>query len=144
MVKITNRNFDAAWVKAIIHKVCPDGLHPSNFDVMLKNGRYHRGRAYTQGSGYHATARPFVVVVVARCVTYPYRFEKVPGKGYLTHIAFSMEEACIHLLAHEIRHLWQAKYPGLARVYGSKGLMSERDADAWAIHCVRRYRQGTL
>lgn len=152
MIKVTNTVLDAAWIKAIIPKVCLEaslrgpigGLAASSFDVMVKNGRRHRARAYPKGSGYHATARPFIVVVVARSVTYPHTFEQVVGKGYLKHTVYSAEEAYIHLLAHEIRHLWQAKYPGCARVYGSRGKFSERDADAYGIRCVRRYRQGLL
>lgn len=66
------------------------------------------------------------------------------GKGYLVGIALgSRREAILKVLAHELRHRWQHvnRHP---RVHGSKGRYSERDADAWALGVLRRYRRGEI
>lgn len=132
---------------AIYAAVCPPGL--SAHDVSIKNhgGRQGRGVAYFEGSSYHASARPFVVVslpktdALARCI----RHES--GKdGYLPVVQGSRREALVYILAHELRHLWQAKAKGRPRgmVYGAKGRFSERDACAYGLQMLRRYRRGEL
>jgi hypothetical protein len=53
-------------IKEIIRFVRPPGI--SRFDVRissLTHGTKGRGRAYYSGSGYHATADPFVIVSIA-------------------------------------------------------------------------------
>ncbi|MGH8634951.1 MAG: hypothetical protein ACRET7_12575, partial [Burkholderiales bacterium] len=55
----------------------------------------------------------------------------------------SRVEQLIVLLAHELRHLWQAKHSH-GKVWGAKGRFSERDADAYALRMLRRYRRGEL
>jgi hypothetical protein len=115
----------------------------TKFDVMIKNFQYAgcRGRAYTQGSSYHYSNAPFIVVSICKSENI-YPFETNPKKGgYLPHISKSREEHLLFVLAHELRHLWQVKVPKGWRVWGSKGKFSERDADAYAIRKVREYRQ---
>ena len=63
------------------------------------------------------------------------------GNGYLGWPACSWEEAVVALVAHEIRHLWQARHPKGWRVWGARGRMSERDADAYAIRKLREWRR---
>jgi hypothetical protein len=53
-------------------------------------------------------------------------------------------EALIMLVAHELRHLWQADHPKGWRVYGARGVYSERDADAYALQMLRKYRRGEI
>lgn len=55
----------------------------------------------------------------------------------------SRREALVVLLAHELRHLWQAQTTR-GRVYGARGRFSERDADAYALQMLRRFRRGEL
>lgn len=136
-----------AEAKAIYTAVCPPGLRAH--DVALKNNQgAGRGMAYSNGSGYHRTARPFVVVSVpttdarARCVWAASR----RGGGYLRVVIGSRREALVYILAHELRHLWQGKAKGRPRgmVYGAKGRFSERDACAYGMQMLRRYRRGEL
>lgn len=124
-------------VREIIRAVRPGGI--SNFDVRVSNGKQFRGRAYVQGSGYHDTADPFIVCVI------PEKKQIVkPAHGaYLPMKLGSRVEMLIILLAHELRHLWQAKH-SRGKVWGSKGKYSERDADAYALRMLRRYRRGEL
>lgn len=126
-------------VRDLIRFAKPSGI--SNFDVMAKksSGSFY-GRAYGQGSGYHSTANPFVVVRIGKN-KYPFRVDRDKGRGYLPVTAYSQTELFLHVLAHELRHLWQAKHPKGWRVWGAKGQFSERDADAYAINVVRRYRR---
>ena len=56
-------------------------------------------------------------------------------------VTYNRKELFIHILAHELRHIWQAKHKRGWRVWGSRGQFSERDADAYAIHKVREYRR---
>ena len=51
------------------------------------------------------------------------------GDGYLPMAYGNRREALLAVLAHEMRHLWQASH-ARGRVWGSRGRMSERDADA--------------
>lgn len=138
-------NIDSELIRGIIRAVRPAGI--SNFDVRVSNLGYgkFRGRAYANGSGYHARAVPFIVVSIARtdakarCIAPAGR----RGKGYLPLVIGSRIEALIVVLAHELRHLWQAKH-SRGKVYGSRGRFSERDADAFALRMLRRYRRGEL
>jgi hypothetical protein len=63
------------------------------------------------------------------------------GRGYLHSVEYTQEEAILHLLAHEMRHLWQARIPKGRRVWGARGQYSERDCDAYAIGVVRHWRR---
>lgn len=129
-------------IRAIIAAVRPSGI--ANFDVRVSNcDRAGRGRAYSKGSVYHDRACPFIVVSIAktdakaRCI--------LPGgNGYLPMEWGSRREALVVLLAHELRHLWQGRSGAKRRgmVYGARGRMSERDADAYALQMLRRYRRG--
>jgi hypothetical protein len=133
-------------IREIVRAVCPSGVHGFDVRVSNRSGRGASGRAYTKGSGYHDRACPFVVVRVAqtdalaRVVTTGRK-----GKGYLYgHCYGSRLEALVFVLAHELRHLWQAKVKSGRRVWGARGQFSERDADAYALSCLRRYRRGEL
>lgn len=134
-------------LRAIYAAVLPPGL--SAHDVEIKNNAgCGRGVAYSQGSGYHATARPFVVVSVpttekASRVSRTWNVEK---GGYLLITHGSRLESFVYIMAHELRHIWQAKAKGRPRgmVYGSKGRFSERDASAYGLRMLRRYRRGEL
>ena len=122
-------------VREIIRAVRPAGI--ANFDVRVSNGKHFRGRAYTHGSGYHDTAAPFIVCAIpekSRLI--------IPARGaYLPWALGSRLEMLVVLLAHEMRHLWQAKHTR-GKVYGAKGRYSERDADAYALQMLRRFRRG--
>lgn len=64
--------------------------------------------------------------------------------GYLPCTWGNRREALLYVVAHELRHLWQARVPRGRRVWGARGQFSERDADAWALRMLRRYRRGEL
>lgn len=131
------------WLREVIRAVCPPGV--SGFDVRVSNGKIERGRAYSQGSGFHDRACPFVIVSLQKAKTFRPYFTS-SGGGYLRMAIGSRQEAAVMLLAHELRHLWQGKNGTKRRgmVWGARGRMSERDADADALGMLRKYRRGEL
>lgn len=131
------------WIRAVIRAVRPSGI--SNFDVRVSNcaeGGF-RGRAYTQGSSYHDRADPFVVVSIAKTDKGARKICKPTHGGYLPMAIGNRKEAILMVMAHELRHMWQAKH-SRGRVYGARGKFSERDADSYALQMLRRYRRGEL
>jgi hypothetical protein len=152
-------------VREIIQFVKPSSI--ANFDVRISNSEkdIFRGRAYSEGSPYHDTTNPFIVVRVTKDESaFPYfvryesytrtkfkinpqsgKFESVSYNtgtgGYINHILLSREEVIVHVVAHELRHLWQAKVKRGYRVWGARGQFSDRDADAYAIRKTRKWRR---
>jgi hypothetical protein len=62
-------------------------------------------------------------------------------RGYISHWLLTREECLIHVLAHEMRHVWQINHKH-GWVQGSKGSsFSEKDSDAFAIKVVRAWRR---
>src|SRR5215207_5039678 len=73
--------------------------------------------------------------------SYSYSLQTGTG-GYVSCLILSREEALVHVLAHEFRHYWQYHHPGKrGKVWGARGLTSERDADAYAIRKLREWRR---
>jgi len=126
-------------VRQVLAFVRPPGI--AGFDVMTKKSSYrYGGTAYSRGSGYHMSASPFIVVRVGPDKLFPFH-EITKKSGYLpAGWIYSRVEALVLVMAHELRHLWQAKHK-YGRVWGSRGQMSERDADAYALHMLRTWRR---
>jgi hypothetical protein len=128
------------FIKEVIRFVRPSGI--SKFDVRISNhgGSKARGVAYSKGSGYHSTVDPIVIVSVAPASRFK-RYITWEHGGYLPIPIGSREEAIVVIIAHELRHLWQAKVKMGHRVWGARGQFSERDADAYALHKLREWRR---
>jgi len=131
-------------VRAIIRAVRPPGL--ARFEVKLQNtARHARGRAYWAGAGFRRAGAQLITLKLARTEgAARWATWKAKGRGYLPVQIGSREEALLFVLAHELRHLWQARVPSGRRVWGARGQFSERDADAFALQALRRYRRGEL
>ena len=130
-----------ATVREIETFVRPPGVR--GFDLELRNGHGYdlAGRAYHAGSAYHSTARPFVVCRIGEAMRFPQMPQPPVRSNYLPRpYLASQTEALVYLLAHELRHLWQARVTSGRRVWGSRGQFSERDADAYAIKMLRQWR----
>lgn len=121
-------------IRDIIKAIRPAGI--SNFDVEVKNS------ASWVGSGTAWSKKNRVVVRVATARTFRARMLQLGG-AYLPHAWGTRTEVLLCLLAHELRHLWQAKHRR-RRVWGARGQFSERDADAYALRMLRKYRRGEL
>jgi len=129
-------------LREMIRFACPSGV--TGFDITFKNSYSWRGRAFTEGTSYHDRKRtPYVVVGVPKDLILTYSRPRITdiGKGYLKSSQYSWQEDLVHLIAHELRHLWQNKVPKGWRVWGARGKYSERDADAYAIRMTRHWRR---
>lgn len=128
-MKITNRSHIADDVVAQVAAfVAPPGCR--GVAVTVTNARAHesRGRAFPHSKR--------VIVRVAPVV------HRMPERGaYLGVRPATSLEMLVHILAHELRHIWQYNNPTRKRVWGSRGRYSERDADAYGIHMLRRWRR---
>lgn len=145
-------------IREIISFVKPNGV--ANFDVQVKNtSGLFKGRAFISWNrilvkvSKDERAFPFYI----DRTRYTTHFEKIQenGKeiynevitkkqhgGYLNMLLLSREEALVQVIAHELRHLWQKKHQGKrGKVWGARGKFSERDADAYGIRMVRKWRR---
>jgi hypothetical protein len=151
-VKIRNRLAPVVSndeIREIVRFVVPHGV--ANFTVELEPAprRYNYAAVHERWSGRASYyTRRVLVRAPATRARYPRPhvtdFAARTGKGYLRSAQFSYEEDLVHYLAHELRHLWQARYPRGWRVWGARGQFSERDADAYAIRMVRAWRRRSL
>ena len=133
-------DIDDETIRAIVRFVKPSDV--SKFDLSIKNCKYSgRGRAYTQGCSYHDTADPLVIVSIGSADKFPVVWRDRSG-GYLPMEFYNRTEALVAIVAHELRHLWQAKHKRGWRVWGARGQFSERDADAYALRMLRAWRRG--
>jgi hypothetical protein len=67
---------------------------------------------------------------------------KAGTKGYTPTLMLSREEALVHTIAHELRHFWQSNHPKKrGKVWGARGLYSERDACYWSVKKTREWRR---
>jgi hypothetical protein len=147
-------NIPSSTIRDLIRAVRPAGVY--RFDVRVRNTNAgFAGRAYV--NGLHSPrywggrtlyrdrlfTRPFIVVRVARTDQKARRVASAGRGGYLPMEIGSRLEALVVLLGHELRHLWQAQHTR-GQVYGARGRFSERDADAYALQMLRRYRRGEL
>jgi hypothetical protein len=144
-------DFDNELVRRIIRFVRPPNI--SNFKVTLYNSDPDcwcgitslRKALSCDGSSAARPAKDVSVkIYVPRGAGHAAPFTKprhwLLGGGYLPAVQFSAEEVLVHLLAHELRHIWQARVPRGRRVWGARGQFSERDADAYAIRRLRAWR----
>lgn len=139
-------DIDNALIREVIRFVRPPRI--SNFDVQIKNSKYpYRGVAYHAGNSMHATADPFVTVAIGNPKMYPVIGEERGIKhtqrngAYRNPTLYNREEALVYVMAHELRHLWQAKIKKGWRSWGSRGQFSEKDAEDYAINKLRAWRK---
>lgn len=126
-------DLDNEMIRAVIRAVRPPGI--ANFSVTIKNAKHH-------GSGrmYHSNKITVKVPKTEKLA----RHYRNNGGAYLPCWLGSRMEVFLKILAHELRHLWQRKVKRGWRVWGARGQYSERDADAYALQMLRRFRRGEL
>lgn len=165
-MKLTNyTEVPDALLREMIRFCCPSGV--AGYDITFKNSGdgfltgwcYHSGTAYHQRDG---KCPPLITISVPKWFgpdPKPRRkqWKGVQGRnprrilcaqrqgqmGYMTRETFSQHEELVHIIAHEMRHLWQKRVPKGRRVWGGRGRYSERDADAYGIRLTRAWRRTT-
>lgn len=134
IVSNTTRISDDSW-KELIRFCKPSGLNTDGmiFQFQQRKGPGTSGRAWRMRRKVHLRVGNNYGV---RRISH-----RKPHAGYLESWCYTFEEEIIHVLAHELRHQWQYVNPRGHRVWGSRAQVSERDADAYAIHVVREWRR---
>lgn len=103
----------------------------------LRDINFKRTRGMTHGQAHPAWNA--IDIKVGRA--WEHRGRTVPRRGgYLTFEVWGMEETLIAIIAHECRHLWQYGHTR-GRTWNARGRYSERDADAYALRTLRRWRR---
>lgn len=127
-----NTNIETQKIREFIKFSKPSGV--SKFHITFKTSGWGiSGRAYT--------GRNKILISVGKS-DYPYVYKAGRCcRGYLSYIVLNQDEDILGIIAHELRHLWQSKHRKGYRVHGSRGVYSERDADAYAIRKIREYRK---
>ena len=147
-------------LREMIRFATPPGV--SGYDITFKNdgsGQLH-GRAYYMGCDYHrrnGKCPPLITIHVPKWFGPVDRrirrnlgtrkgraIERRSCRGYMPCDAWTHHEELIHIIAHELRHLWQAKAKGKrarGMVWGGRGRFSEKDADAYGIRITRAWRR---
>lgn len=137
-VKQNTTDIPSEVIAAIADLVCPAGA--ARYVLHLTNKPNAVG---VSGWAYRNSGR------VSLCIgtlagPHVYNAGGNSSKGYLHDTACgSRAEAVLFVLAHELRHRFQRAHRQ-PRVYGSRGRYSERDADAYALNVLRRYRRGEI
>jgi hypothetical protein len=150
---------DDVWeaIRHVMQKPRLELIYRLRVNVMVENfysGFLFRGMCYWNVGPSFPKDDGWCPLIIAKvtsnekrfpCYAWPSRY----GGGYLPSFTMNRMEALIHLLGHEFRHLWQTDVEELeprqrsrrGYVWGSRGVLSNRDADAFGIHKVRQYRQ---
>lgn len=163
-MKLTNHtSVPDGLLRAIVRFVCPSGV--TGYDITFKNSGdgFLTGWAYTYGTAYHqrgGKCPPLITISVPKWYgpdgnprrgqwlgiqgRNPRRIlgrQRQACRGYMPGECWTDHESLVNIIAHEMRHLWQRKVKRGRRVWGARGQMSERDADAYAIHLTRQWRR---
>lgn len=134
----THPVFTDAFIREVVEFVRPPGI--SNFLVRITSSeRCNWGALAWPHSKRTWRIRVKINPDFARVMASIRRHK--PKGAYLPFECYTAEEVLVHLIAHELRHLWQRRVRKGYRVWGARGQYSERDADAYAIHKVREWRR---
>jgi len=157
-MRFTNTsNVPSEILKEMIRQAVPPGV--SSFDIKFNKTSYSlRGLAY-EWHRYNARLRRHVPLVTIKipssfgehprpirvsCSRKEVRKQRQQCRGYMPWECYTDHEEIVHVIAHELRHLWQFKGKGKRRkgmVWGARGSASERDADAYGIRITRSWRR---
>lgn len=120
-------------IRAVVRDVCPAGVTGVTVTITNTKDKAARGRGWKNKA-----------LVRVPTSEWGSRIHWHAHGAYLEHVTGSRMEVLVHILAHELRHCWQSRHPKGYRVWGSRGQYSERDADAYALGMVRKFRRGEL
>jgi hypothetical protein len=134
---------DSKVVRRILSFVMPKNVDRKMLTVWVK-----KTRSGVAGRYYGFRQRPHVVARVG--MKFPmklhlYQYAQHAGRR---HWLATREEAAVYVLAHECRHFWQqhsrvrnAPFPEGRGKVSTRGVFSEVDTEAYAIHKLREWRR---
>jgi hypothetical protein len=166
-LKNTTRYSDTE-LEAILQFSMPPGIPDFDVTATKRFRDLFKGTCYPQGCRLHRV-NPYKPLIIVRVSDnerdFPYWVERGSNpreskriamnaisysqynprrRGYISTLLRNSRECLVYLIAHELRHLYQAKNK-TGWIYGSKGKRSsERDADAYAITKVRAWRKNNM
>ncbi len=123
-------NISTDLIREIIRFVKPNSVNNVRVDIKPRK---------RQASGIGGSGE--VIVKIADPKTFKFPYETCDHGAYIGIRCYTYEEVLVQLLAHELRHCWQTIHRKGYRYYGSKGVISERDADCYALHMLREWRR---
>jgi len=134
-------------IREVVRFCLPSGVR--NFDVRVTNHLQATpnypvaGKAYWKGCSLHETSNPFIIARVeksdAPAFVKVYQYGHLKGKRYWLA---NRVEKLVYVVAHELRHLWQAKAKNKAGYnWGSRGRFSEIDTESYAISKLQAWRK---
>jgi hypothetical protein len=149
LLNLSKRPNEQVW--KLIRHAC-SGLklkqHP-NIRMTVTGSRGWHGCYYEHGDGYDDEDPTPLITIHANTDESYYPQDYKPhreGTGYLPHLILDSTECLIGILAHELCRAWQQEHKykrkGWRRkVWGARGVYSDRECDAYAIRKVREYRR---
>ena len=135
---VNDSDFPTSFVRAAFDFYLPAGVKKIDvvfLEPVATGTGESSGQCWLNGVERNNFQRPFIYVAVSKADRFPSPPQRTAWKeGYLPEPCFaSREEMAIYILAHELRHVWQWRL---------LGGISERDACAYGIHILRRWRRG--
>ena len=143
MKTINTSTFSDDFIKCVVTFVKPKGLR--RFRLHVKNSKSsYAGRTYQNGmhSKYVNINCPLVVVRIGKKSNFPVLNNKYPKlKEAPYYDLMSREEALVHTIAHELRHVWQSKRKNHSGYFPkTRGQYSEIDAEQFALRALNYWR----
>lgn len=119
-------------------------LTPYTHLIALRSIYPVRGNAWPRGTFVWGRPRaiwntPLIVARLGGDHHFPTVVEGAHPHHYQAELR-SPSEAIVWILAHELRHVWQAAWPEAPRIGGEEG-WSELDAEVWAAHKLDQWRR---
>jgi len=125
-------NIPTEIVRDVVRFVRPSGI--KRFRVYVCNSRSTYG-----GNGGHGGVKVRIGDVKYPRFYHPYQYGQFKGRK---HWVGSRVEMLVLILAHELRHTWQAKAKNKnGYAWGARGRYSEIDTEAYAIRKLREWRR---
>ena len=110
---------------------------------LFNGGYYHYQKKQNQHKNKIKINVNFNKIHYPTYLDYEHKTKLKYYNGYLNYWLLSPSETIIHVLSHELRHIWQEQNRKNRDkwIYSSYGKYSNKDADSYAIHKQREFRK---
>ncbi len=139
MKLINQTGYSTKWLRELAEFAIPKKLKHITIKFMWRKNQ-------EMCSGHYKHTNQITVTIPKKFCKFPmvrYGSRGRTKKGYLDIFTLDSEEDILHVIAHEFRHGEQNKRRKIHRVYGYRrgDIYSERDADAYSLRIVRKWRR---